>query len=524
MNAKSKIILIVSFLLLISLTGLYFVIQSWMPFMWFLVVPGLLGILAWVGMNQRLLFDFFTLKTTKQGFNMGALILIALGFLVVFNFLAVKYNHSFDLSVAGQFSLSEQSKKIIDSLDSDIEIKFFYKDGLEGIENAKKSFGNMVRLYQEHSPRVHLEYVEMNSRPKLTQEFGANKGSGEGFVSYKGQKNRIETQSFGSNQVYTEQELTNALIKSTRKEKKKVYFLQGHGERSLVEEKSETAVTSLKQLLEKNSILVEELNLVTKTAVPSDANAVLILNPLTEIQKFELAAISNYLKAGGSVVITIDRNINKSIETFLEIFGIKPRTDLIFNILNSPMGQVVNAQQPTAVVHYSAVSDITKMFTMNNSTVYVQPRAFDVLSIPTTMKAEVLVKTPEASVALQSVESSDYKGQPQSYNLAYDITGQLEDKNDQAMRLVVYGDTDFLSNQFIYQNSNKDLILNTVSSLIKETDLVSISAKQPQATKMIMTVPDFNQYFKFIVVGIFIPIPFIFLVISLIIWLRRRHA
>ncbi len=92
------------------------------------------------------------------------------------------------------------------------------------------------------------------------------------------------------------------------------------------------------------------------------------------------------------------------------------------------------------------------------------------------------------------------------------------------MRLVVYGDTDFLSNQFIYQNSNKDLILNTVSSLIKETDLVSISAKQPQATKMIMTVPDFNQYFKFIVVGIFIPIPFIFLVISLIIWLRRRHA
>ena len=524
MNAKSKVFLIISFLLFISLSGLYFALQTWMPFMWFIFIPALSGLATWFYMNKNLLIEFFTMKTTKQGLNMGALILIALGFLVVINFLAVRYTKSFDFSVAGQFSLSDQSKKIIDQLDTEIEIKFFYKEGLEGVEVGKKSFANLVRVYREYSPKIKLEFIEMNSHPKQAQEFGANKGSGEAFVSFKGQKNRIETQSFGTSQLYTEQELTNAIIKSTRKEKKKVYFLQGHGERSLTQETSETAITSFKQALEKNSIQVEELNLIVKTAVPSDANAVLVINPVTELQKFESAALLTYLKSGGSVVITLDRNVNSSIESLAALFGIKARTDLVFNILNSPMGQVVNAQQPTVAVHYSATSEITKMFSMNNSTVYLHPRPLEITSVPEKMKADVLVKTPEASVALQNIESTDYKGQPQTYNIAYEITGNYDEKSDQKLRLIVFGDSDFISNQFLYQNSNKDLILNTVSSLIKETDLVSISAKQPQATKMILAVPEFNQYFKFIVVGLFLPIPFLFLVMSLFIWFKRRHA
>ena len=63
MKSKSNLILMVAFVLLISLGGLYFAIQSWMPFMWFLFTPAVLGILAWFVIERKLLADFFMIGT-----------------------------------------------------------------------------------------------------------------------------------------------------------------------------------------------------------------------------------------------------------------------------------------------------------------------------------------------------------------------------------------------------------------------------------------------------------------------------
>ncbi len=228
--------------------------------MWFLLVPGLLGILTWIIWERALLLDFFTLKTTKQGLNMGALILIVTTFLVLVNFIAVRYNKTWDLSATGQYTLSEQSKKILDQASGEISVFFFYKNGMDGVDATKKSFSSLVKVYQEYSPKIKLEYVDMDAQPKKTQEFEANKGAGEAFIEYAGQKNRIEGQFSGQGlQSFSEQQFTNALIKTTRKNKKSVYFLQGHKERDLTSDKDETGLLSFKQMLEKNSLNVSRL-------------------------------------------------------------------------------------------------------------------------------------------------------------------------------------------------------------------------------------------------------------------------
>ena len=161
MKSKSKLILIMAFVLLISLGGLYFAIQSWMPFMWFLLAPGAIGVLTWFVIERSIIIDFFTMKTTKQGLNMGALILIATTLLVFINFLAVRYNRTVDLSTTGQYTLSEQSRKIIDqaliSDQSQINVKFFYKQGIEGVEASKKSFSSMIKVYQEYSSKIKFD-------------------------------------------------------------------------------------------------------------------------------------------------------------------------------------------------------------------------------------------------------------------------------------------------------------------------------------------------------------------------------
>lgn len=529
MKSKSKLILIMAFVLLISLGGLYFAIQSWMPFMWFLLAPGAIGVLTWFVIERSIIIDFFTMKTTKQGLNMGALILIATTLLVFINFLAVRYNRTVDLSTTGQYTLSEQSRKIIDqaliSDQSQINVKFFYKQGIEGVEASKKSFSSMIKVYQEYSSKIKFEYVEMNSYPKLTADFGANKGSGEAFVEYNNQKNRIEGQFSGQGlQSFSEQQFTNALIKTTRKSKKTIYFIQGHNERNLDDEKNETGVSSFKQMLEKNSLIVSALNLVEKNEIPPDASAILIIDPQQKFQKFEIETLTAYLVSGGSLVLALDQKNSSGLEFFLEQFGIQHEKQYVFNILNSPMGQVVNSQQPTVAVQYSQSSPITKIFSSSSSTVFSKPNSLQITATPTYMTVDVLVKSPEASVALENLDSTDYKGQPKSYNLALEFNGKFKESATQKFAAVIFADADFLSNQYIFQNSNRDLALNTVSSLIQENDLVSLSPKEPMVTKMILPVPEFNQFYKFVVVGLFLPIPFIFLLISLVMWLRRRHA
>lgn len=532
MSGKGKISLTIGFVLLISLAGLYFALQVWMPFMWFFLAPGLLGVLIWVYLDRKLLLDFFTMKTTRQGLNMGVLILLAAVLLIFVNFIAGRYNKTFDFSTTEKFTLSEQSKKILDNLKNDstnVQVKYFYKEGLEGVEANKKLFSNMVKIFQDYSSdaksKIELELVEMNTRPKLTQEFGATKGSGEGFVEYKGQKSRIEPQSTNSGQAnYSEQDFINALIKTTRKEKKKIYFLQGHGERDVLNEKNETGVSALKQMLEKNSYLVEAHNMLEKGGLPKDAHVIAIFNPENTFQKHEVGALQDYLISGGALFLTFDEKNVAGLGEVLKQMGLELEKNYIFNIFNSPSGPVVNAQQPTVAVQYSPTSEITRYFASNASSVFLRPNSLKMLTAPPTVQVDPLVKSPEASVALENFDGQQFKGQPQSYILAAEIKGKLKENSPGNFSAIVFADTDFLSNQFIYQNSNKDLVLNAFSALAQEKDLIALAPKEPQASKMTMTIPEFNQYYKFIVVGLFLPIPFIFLIISFVMWLRRRHA
>jgi hypothetical protein len=155
-------------------------------------------------------------------------------------------------------------------------------------------------------------------------------------------------------------------------------------------------------------------------------------------------------------------------------------------------------------------------------TVFRAPHSLKLFSDSSLIKTEILVRTPKAA-ALEKLDSKDYTGELREFVLGAQIKGKLNDKAKE-FTAVVYSDVDFVSNILLYQNLNRDLALNTISSLTQETDLISISAKDPIASKMLVSPPEFNQFFKFTVVGFFFPLPFVFLILSAVLWYRRRHA
>ena len=101
------------------------------------------------------------------------------------------------------------------------------------------------------------------------------------------------------------------------------------------------------------------------------------------------------------------------------------------------------------------------------------------------------------------------------------ITGKWDhDPKSPDFSVIVAGDADFMSNQMLYQNLNRDLVLNSIAALAKEDNLISISPKEPQATQLILTETKFAVFlFAFI-----IPLPILLLGVGVSLYVRRRNA
>lgn len=516
MNAKLRLILITSIILLICLGGfLIATSMEWYPFMWFLLIPGTAGFISWIVLERKVILDFLGTRSSKNGLSMGGLFLAVLIVLITLNFMGARYNKTFDMSLTKQFTLSDLSKKIIDGLSDKMQLIYFYQEGLENTERDKKTFARLTKVFEAYSSNINLQFVEINSRPLMAKEFGATRPTGEAFIAYKDKKTRIE----GT----TEQDFVNAMIKSTRSAFKTIYFTAGHGERAIDQDKNPLAVSAFANLLTKNAYKVESLNLFQKGEIPKDASVVVIAGPTDKFERGEIELLHSFMAQGGQILIFLENKFSAGLEPVLNPLGIELQPYYVGNVFTRDGQPYVDIRQPTVAVQFAMTHQITKMFTQNSGANFLQPSAFKINPTQNEIKTEVLIKTPDAAVALAELKSEDYIGKPQAFTLVVESSGNWN-KTSKKFRLIAYSDVDLISNTLLFQRSNKDLALNTISYLAGEDDLVSIAPKNPQVSTLLMKDPEYSQFFKLILVGVFIPIPFVFIVISGLLWFRRKNA
>lgn len=512
MSRLGKISFLFSGISLVCMVLVRYLAGDWVPFCW--IALGLFVFFLGFGLfnDRRVLAEFFTLKTTKHGMSMGVLIVLVLAFLIVVNFLSVRHYKTFDLSMAKSNTLSEQSIKLLKSLDAPLNIYFFYKKGVEGNEESRRSFRDLVKKYQDQSDKVQLNFIEVNERPDLAKDFGVDKGSGIVFLDYKGHRNRIDK--------IEEQDMSTALVKVTRDKKRVLYFVSGHGEKNLDETKEAEGLNALKLLLENNSYEIKTWVINENPKGPADADMVLIFGPTQEYLPFELNALENYLKSGGSIFLALKSQQSKGFDKLLAKIGLKTQNNFVLSV-ETLMGKET-AQGLTLGTNFSPTSEITKGVGKDQITLFLYPEGLTRLDPPPqTVALDDLVRTNANAVAFNTL---DFKGQQAQgpFTLAVSAKGKYPGADAKAkdFAMVVVGDPEFANNQLLYKNLNRDLILNSVASLVKEENLISISPKEPQKTEMMLTQTNFTVFlFAFI-----IPLPLLLLATSATLWMRRRNA
>lgn len=483
-----------------------FFIREWYPFYW--VLLGLIGVFLGLSIlvDRKFYKEFFSMKTTKNGMNMGVMIILVFVLLFVVNFLGARNVKTFDFSQAQRNSLSEQSLKIIKTLTEELKVRFFYAQKQDGNEENRKAFRELIRKYQDNTNKINLEFVEVNERPDLAEAYGVKQGKGIVFLEYKGKKQSIEK--------IDEQDITQALIRVMSDKSKKIYFTEGHAEYSLSDSQGAKGLGRLKTVLEGKNYEVKTFALSQTGKVPEDADVLAIIGPMQGFLEHELKALTDFVAKGGNLILALEQKNNTGLDKWLTSYGLEMENNYLISVADSPLPKGI-----TFAFQYSSQSEITKLFAKNQVSLFLLPQAVKKLGqAPSTIAYDDLVKVGPA-VSLESLSAKKPSAEGNFTSVIF-AKGKLSSSEKHDFQMVVFGDADIFNNELIDANMNKDLVANSFSQLAKDENQISISPKELSKTELDPSQAK-QALFYF---GIIIPLPLIMLITSIVIWFRRRNA
>src|SRR5713101_4725946 len=192
------------------------------------------------GGGRNMNTTFLKSRQTKYGAYMGAYILVILAVLGAVNFLANRYDKSYDSTANKQFSLSDQTIKIVKGLKSDVQLTYF------DAQNDFRTARDTLDRYSSLSPRLHVTYIDPERKPQVAKAAGYR--SGATIVVESGTRRE-------SAKSLSEEELTGALIRSLKSEERTVCVLSAAGEHS-IDETDASGYSLFKQILERDNYKV----------------------------------------------------------------------------------------------------------------------------------------------------------------------------------------------------------------------------------------------------------------------------
>lgn len=454
-------------------------------------------------------FDFLTLRTTRNGMSMGATLLLVMVILVSINFLSVRNNKSWDITKEGLNSLSEQSLSLLKSLDSELLIRFFYDEGNQPADVQRNLFRDLARKYEQQSSFLKLQFVEINKRPDLTEEYRIKEGAGVVFMDYKGQRKRIDEI---SEQAFT-QTLSNLIYQINAP----IYFLEGHGERSIEDSRTEKGLGVLKGALEGAQFKVSSLSLLNSEKIPDDAKVIVVSDPQTEV--LEQQVLIDYLEKGGSMVVTLeptmDKNYDRRIGTLLAKYGVQFSPKFIALIFGN---QLIPNQTPGRLG--DRTHPILKLFDEKATVIFNTVGGLRrVEGSPTDLEYRSLLRSFD-SIGIASRPDFKDVERGEVFDFAVIVEKSIAG-SDKKARLMVVSDSDFWANPYFESPyMNKDFVMNSLSYLAGVEQAITIRPKSPEKTDLVAT----SNSLKVLATTLWIPLPLLMLALAVFLFFRKRAS
>jgi gliding motility-associatede transport system auxiliary component len=474
--------------------------------------------------------DWIKTRQTKYTLYVTVYLLVIVAALGAANWLANRHNKSIDSTSNKKFSLSDQTVKVVKGLTQDVTITDYDKT------SAFTTSRDLLDRYSNLSSKLRVVYVDPDKKPQLAKAAGI-RSYGQIIVDSGTKKEEAKS--------LTEEEVTGALIRSMKSGERNVCFVSGGGEHGL-DDSGRTGYSNAKEALEKSNYKTKTISLLggakpgaaitaetkiqplgaaapggSKPEVPSECTVLVLAGPKYEYPQASADAIQTYVNNGGRALVMLDPPLkigkeetadNVAVNKVLESWGVTMNKDLAIDA--SGVGQIFGLSEVVPLVtSYESQPIVRDM--KDSATAFPLARTLDVKA-----PAEKLFSTSDNSYATTNLSSAEIRIDPKKDKKGPLTLGAASTVKATAKegRVVAVGSSNWVSNNILRFNGNRDLFLNMMNWLSSDEDLISIRPKEPEDRRLSLSRRQMSTIFSSSVIGL----PLIVIAAGLMVWWKRR--
>lgn len=453
----------------------------------------------------------------------GSSLLIVL--LAGVNYLAHRLPYRWDVTQYNQHTLTQTTVAFVDRIQHPVELTAFY------VGLPPKYLADLLNEYQRISNgKITITIVDPIQDIAYAAKYGnVISGKERKLIVVSGERrNDIDF----SDSPLTEEQLSNALARIAR-ESRQVYFLTGHGERSLSANGNES-FSLFAALLRANNIHSKSLMLGIEQTIPEDCDVLIIAGPSSKLTVLETALVQSYLEEGGDALFLIEamtisqanlaqtaeqEDKSPTLNNILNNWGIDVGSDIVVDLSSHVGGDVGSPATRNYVAHKAITEGLDYTF-------YIRPRSIVALNqhrasirlAPIVLTASEKQSWAETSRTLD-INFDEGIDTPGPVSIAYVIWEEKEKAEKSDTRIIAFTDADFLSNAYLNQYSNAEMGMNIVNWLSELDYTVFLDQKKVEVERL-----DLTSKQRRIVVALLFLMPLLFALRGLYVWLQVSHV
>lgn len=432
----------------------------------------------------------------------------------------------FDTTDDGLFTLSQQSRTLVEGLEEDVTIYWIVRTGqeesyLDSLLSCYEALGDRIRVVKKDPdvfPTFADSYTDSYSENSLVV-VGTDRYR---YVDYYD----IFVMDYASYYYYGqsswsfdgENQITSAIDYVVREDLPKIYSLTGHGEAELS--------SNFSAAVSDENIQLAELSLLTVDAVPADADAVFINTPQRDISTQEQQLLREYLGNGGKLMLITDppqEETLTNLESLMAEYGVTAEQGIVVEGNQSyyswgtpyfllPELKSHAITEPLISDGYRVLLPVAQGLTVSEDL----PETVTVTQFLTT-SSSAFSKVAGYGLTTYEKEEGDLEG---PFALGVAISAEMDDGITADIVWVSSGA--LVSDETSAQSSggNRDLFLNALNYLCGGAESgISIRAKSLDQQKLTMD----SGTASVLTVLVIAIIPAAYLLVGILIWARRKR-
>src|SRR5437870_629227 len=358
----------------------------------------------------------------RIGLNVLVQIVLILFLVAMVNSFAFKHYARWDFSRDRQYTLSDKTKRFLDTLKGKMRITVFFSP------NTPIS-GDVLNLLTEYQyagkGKIDIEHIDpernLSRAKELFDKYKVVTDESLLVLDYDGRNKTVKASemadidqsgmSFGEGPRVAafkgEQAITSAMIDLVEGKKKTLGYVTGHKEPALTEGTS--PITVLKTFIENENIKFQELNLLDLDAIPPDVKAVMIIGPQYDLSDREMKLLRDFWDKQRRILLLLDPAAKTpKLRVFLNELGVKVNDDRLMVFLRTGIQELALTRDVQARFLGDSpvtkrLADVRTLFFGGTSSLTLEPDRFRAASI----RLEPLIQAEKGYFAEKDYNSDD---------------------------------------------------------------------------------------------------------------------